>query len=806
MFFRTYTTASSSQMEAALAKKDVTLRELMDEEDIINECKLQNKALMEFLVKPDVIEELITLTTVEPSPDIEECTRFKYSNIACEILTCDVPSINERLASDQALLSKLCAFIDCEPPLNPLLASFFSKIMGVLFAKKAVQNWLSYEMTCLQVLDFLKAKENFISLLLRHLGTSAIMDLTLKLMTQVEGEVRENNLKWLNSQQVMQSLVSLLDPSVDSERHYNVAQLLCDFIKTSRESLKTAFKENYPNPLLDTLESPETISLLIDHMLGEDKVESCIVGGIQVLLLLLELFEYGHEDFPPRIGRYNTIVAITNRLGDFQLLLLDPPKKQPITTTFGLLDPPLGNTRLQITKLFATLISTQNYEVLPKLIKLGTFNVLLDLFFQFPWNNFLHTQVESCINFALTPAPFADADIEALYEDLVLNCKLPERILEAWKQNNQKTEDKNVRQGYMGHLMNIANLLNENVVNDILKDKFPELAESFSTFTQTTLKEVINMRSTVLGGEIPHYSDEEVDEFGDAVYPNELQEQSFARYQLNNFVPQLMDKYEFNDDFNDTDTMQTIMDHRMNMNFDLSEGITVQPQELFKQVCAQNISTLDDADQIFEDFMNTLDPGQILEDIMNNSTAEKQVDNNFGTYNVDSEEEDDSPPVDEDDAFLRLDGQLAGNSESAVAPISMGNVWSNNEKTAADADNIGWANFSSASFDNFEANFENATDDAQRAVATDIKVENLKLNSNEPDYFDSKGFAQMLKEALSPLASSIESPLKDIPESEIQHTNKELRSAEKKDVDNRSSPNVPTHEPDDKLREQHGDI
>lgn len=56
-----------------------------------------------------------------------------------------------------------------------------------------LQNWLSYQFTCLQVLDFLKAKENFISILLKHLGTSAIMDLTLKLMTQVEGaEVRQN--------------------------------------------------------------------------------------------------------------------------------------------------------------------------------------------------------------------------------------------------------------------------------------------------------------------------------------------------------------------------------------------------------------------------------------------------------------------------------------------------------------------------------------------------------------------------------------------------------------------------------------
>lgn len=91
------------------------------------------------LTRPDIIEELVTLTTIEPSAELDERTRFKYSNIACEILTCDVPALNEKLASDENLLSKLYVFLDSEPPLNPLLASFFSKIMGVLIAKKTEQ-------------------------------------------------------------------------------------------------------------------------------------------------------------------------------------------------------------------------------------------------------------------------------------------------------------------------------------------------------------------------------------------------------------------------------------------------------------------------------------------------------------------------------------------------------------------------------------------------------------------------------------------------------------------------------------------
>jgi hypothetical protein len=91
------------------------------------------------LLKPEMMEELVSLITREPSTELDERIRFKYPNIACELLTSDVSAINERLASDEVLLDKLYSFLECEPPLNPLLASYFSRIMGALIAKKTEQ-------------------------------------------------------------------------------------------------------------------------------------------------------------------------------------------------------------------------------------------------------------------------------------------------------------------------------------------------------------------------------------------------------------------------------------------------------------------------------------------------------------------------------------------------------------------------------------------------------------------------------------------------------------------------------------------
>ena len=69
----------------------------------------------------------------------------RYPNTACELLTSDVSQINDKLASDRELVDQLYSFLESERPLNPLLASFFSKVMGLLITRKS-------EMVCFSVL------------------------------------------------------------------------------------------------------------------------------------------------------------------------------------------------------------------------------------------------------------------------------------------------------------------------------------------------------------------------------------------------------------------------------------------------------------------------------------------------------------------------------------------------------------------------------------------------------------------------------------------------------------------------------
>lgn len=102
---------TSSHLEALLDKEDVTLAELMDEEDVLQECKAQNRRsvcliciqfiqtcfgsvisrdgnrifvsllwtsrLLQFLSQDQCMQELVRLITTEPPTGVEEVKRFK---------------------------------------------------------------------------------------------------------------------------------------------------------------------------------------------------------------------------------------------------------------------------------------------------------------------------------------------------------------------------------------------------------------------------------------------------------------------------------------------------------------------------------------------------------------------------------------------------------------------------------------------------------------------------------------------------------------------------------------------------------
>uniref|UniRef100_A0A4W6DCC9 Protein phosphatase 6 regulatory subunit 2 n=1 Tax=Lates calcarifer TaxID=8187 RepID=A0A4W6DCC9_LATCA len=596
---------TSSHLEALLDKEDVTLSELMDEEDVLQECKAQNRRLLLFLCQDQCMQELVTMITTEPPAGVEETKRFKYPNIACELLTCDVGVINDKLGNEEPLLETLYAFLEQPSPLNPLLASFFSKTIGNLITRKTEQ-----------VLNFLRRKEGFLSLVLKHIDTSAMMDVLLRLISCVEPPpLRLETLTWLNEEKLAQRLIELIHPERDEERQSNASQTLCDIIRLSRDQANQLQEISQPDPLLTVLESQESVEQLLQNMFSGERTESCIVNGIQVLLTLLEIRRPGFE----RSYTVNSsiLLAIEPHLRHFHQLLLEPPKRNPMLTTLGVLDEPLGNTRLHVARLVASLLYTSSAShavVAQELCRLNTMDLLLDLFFKYTWNNFLHLQVELCVAAILRPCtltetPTSEPSItpensahNLMVTHLFQHCHLVQRILEAWEENDKIQSEGGMRRGYMGHLTRIANTVVHNLEKGPVHTQISKLPEDYrgrwETFVDQTLSET-NRKNTIdlVGTGNPRPSSEDDME---SPFPKELTlQQAFSDYQIQQMTANFVDQFGFNDEeFTDhDDSIGKLMHITKLCTFKLSTCFLQANTAVFEACAKERIQPFDDDEE-----------------------------------------------------------------------------------------------------------------------------------------------------------------------------------------------------------------
>ncbi|XP_058900029.1 serine/threonine-protein phosphatase 6 regulatory subunit 1 isoform X3 [Kogia breviceps] len=566
---------TSSHLDTLLEREDLSLPELLDEEEVLQECKVVNRKLLDFLLQPPHLQAMVAWVTQEPPASVEERLRYKYPSVACEILTSDVPQINDALGADESLLHRLYGFLQSGGRLNPLLASFFSKVMGVLINRKTDQ-----------LVSFLRKKDDFVDLLLQHLGTSAIMDLLLRLLTCVERpQLRQDVVSWLNEEKIIQRLIEQIHPSKDDSQHSNASQSLCDIIRLSREQATQVPDSPESDQLLATLEKQETIEQLLSNMLEGEQSQSVIVSGIQVLLMLLEprrprsesvtvnnffssvdgqLELLAQAALDGAVSSVGTLHALRPQLSRFHQLLLEPPELEPLRTTWGSLAPPLGNMRLHVVKLLASALSASDAALTQELLALDVPNTLLDLFFHYVFNNFLHAQVEVCVSTMLSSGPPSSGSSDTpaqnpVVKHLLQQCRLVERILTSWEENDRVQSAGGPRKGYMGHLTRVANALAQNSekgpnaeqLRQLLKELPEEQRERWEVFVSGPLAET-NKKNTVDLVNTHHLhssSDDEDDRLKEFNFPEEaVLQQAFMDFQMQRMTSAFIDHFGFNDE------------------------------------------------------------------------------------------------------------------------------------------------------------------------------------------------------------------------------------------------------------------
>ncbi|XP_048080117.1 serine/threonine-protein phosphatase 6 regulatory subunit 1 isoform X4 [Ursus arctos] len=688
---------TSSHLDTLLEREDLSLPELLDEEDVLQECKVVNRKLLDFLLQPPHLQAMVTWVTQEPPASGEERLRYKYPSVACEILTSDVPQINDALGADESLLNRLYGFLQSSGSLNPLLASFFSKVMGILINRKTDQ-----------LVSFLRKKDDFVDLLLQHIGTSAIMDLLLRLLTCVERpQLRQDVVNWLNEEKIVQRLIEQIHPSKDDNQHSNASQSLCDIIRLSREQMIQVQDSPEPDQLLATLEKQETIEQLLSNMLEGEQSQSVIVSGIQVLLTLLEPRRPRSESvtlnnfFSSVDGQLDLLAqatldsttssvgvlhALRPRLGRFHQLLLEPPELEPLRTTWGSLAPPLGNTRLHVVKLLASALSANDAALTQELLALDVPNTMLDLFFHYMFNNFLHAQVELCVSAMLSAAPPSDSSLEIpapnpVVKHLLQECRLVERILTSWEENDLVQSAGGPRKGYMGHLTRLANALVQNTekgpnaeqLGQLLKELPGEQQEQWEAFVSGPLAET-NKKNTVDLVSTHHLhssSDDEDDRLKEFNFPEEaVLQQAFMDFQMQRMTSAFIDHFGFNDEeFGEQEeSVNAPFDKTANITFSLNAD-DENPNANLLEICYKDrIQQFDDEeDEEVEEEEEGQGSGESDEEDgawqgsqLARGARRGQPPGVRSGGSTDSEEEDEEDEEDEDDGDGRAAGGGAG--------------------------------------------------------------------------------------------------------------------------------------------------
>lgn len=214
MFWRFGGYANISTIDTILDKNEFTLEELLDESDLIQELKQHNAKLIDYLRDEPVLVSLLKYVVaprLEPvatpptdaedddasekgkgralpfsrprassrasEPELnkeeeQEKKRNRYAYIAAEILSSDNWSICEALLSNKDMLRNFWDFLKHDIPLDPLQASYFTKVNEALFDKKTEE-----------MIELLKSIENAIPDMLRHVDCPMIMDLLLKIIS-----------------------------------------------------------------------------------------------------------------------------------------------------------------------------------------------------------------------------------------------------------------------------------------------------------------------------------------------------------------------------------------------------------------------------------------------------------------------------------------------------------------------------------------------------------------------------------------------------------------------------------------------
>ncbi|KAI8976765.1 SIT4 phosphatase-associated protein-domain-containing protein [Pilobolus umbonatus] len=462
MFWRFgYNTPSA--IDGLLEKDVVSIDEILVDQDVIQEAKSQNTKLIDFLIRRDSITRLIDLFY-----SIEN-DKQRIPLIACEILSCEIPELTDAMLVDyKDQLERLWNFLEipyCREPYYSIQSAYFCKIINIFLNKRTVE-----------MVEFIKSKPENVKKILAHLESSPMMDLLLKLVRMEEITEGRGLVKWLNENGLLADLMNRLDPNLDSLEQSTAQQCISEIIRLSQTSSCEQFSIGV-NDFTLQLTSKDNLKTLVKYMLDPvaPNASSSLVNGVTIII---DIIRNNNVDIdndtmnteyqqvrPSPISLVHMLDVLTDHIDQFVALLIKPRSLKDKA------DKPLGFERLKIAELFAELLHCSNMtssnisekdeltygdKLKLKFVETKVLPTCIDLFFSYPWNNFLHYVVYDMLHQIFNGQMNRESNRQ-LAISIFKEGHLTDKIIEAQEKNDiECAKPKGMRLGYMGHLTFIS--------------------------------------------------------------------------------------------------------------------------------------------------------------------------------------------------------------------------------------------------------------------------------------------------------------------------------------------------------------
>lgn len=410
MFWRFGGYANISTLDTVLDKPDVTVEDLLDESDLIQELKQQNGKLIEFLRDEPVLKKLLNYVVTDQPPETadakekpdspkpeekeerpsgisffgkgkgrsrskslskkdgdgeteqerKEAQRKKYAYVSCEVLSSEVWSLTEAVLDQQEALREFWQYMHRPAPLDPLQAGYFTKVNEALLDKKTEE-----------MLAFFKSLEGIVPAMLQHVDCPMVMDLLLKIISLEKHEGGAGIVDWLQAQDLIPLLLGYLSPDHNSATQTSAGDFLKAIITISANATTQDQSVIGPNELTRQLVSEPCIQTLITDMLRGGNPLTVGVG------IIIEVIRKNNSDYdldnqagpepkttdPIYLG--TLLRQFATHVPDFMNLVRSPSAKKPeLKAAFGGKIEPLGFDRFKTCELMAELLHCSNMGLL----------------------------------------------------------------------------------------------------------------------------------------------------------------------------------------------------------------------------------------------------------------------------------------------------------------------------------------------------------------------------------------------------------------------------------------------------------